>query len=201
MEPKKPIASPIPLAQALGEPAGKILTACILTAKGDCLVAVDGGGIGSPSSGPGTTALSTDSTSPDASEVFTVTIRGDKHFTLQTANGDYVTAVEGGGLGQPPSVALPLPIITNGKLLQAGTVFHVILLGDVKKRDGSNDLVREVRLATPDLKHYVSAVNGGGVHSVDDPIRTDAAIPDKNEMFELICFDFQSQTVHGPQRP
>jgi len=157
--------------------------------------------IGTPSCGPGTTALSTDSTSPDASEVFTVTSQGDKHFTLQTVNGNYVTAVEGGGLGQPPSVALPLPIITNGKLLQAGTVFHVILLDEVENLGPGNDRARKVRLATPDLKHYVSAVNGGGVHSVDDPIRTDATEPGKNELFELICFDFQSQTVHGPQRP
>jgi hypothetical protein len=181
------ISSPISLALTLSRPTGTIIQTCIFAAKGDCLVAVDDGGIGSPSHGPGATALRTDATSPDDSEVFKVIIKGKKHVALQTEDGHYVSAVNGGGIGPHRTAALPLPIFTNGKFALPGTVFHMILLGDGK-----------VRLATPDLKHYVSATNGGGVHSRGDTMRTDAKSIGTNERFELVFLAFDSQTVNGP---
>jgi len=173
---------------------GTITPACILTAKRNFLVAVGGGGIGSPSSGPGATALRTDATSPNQWEVFTLIPKDTTHAALQTADGrHYVTAVKGGGMGPSPTGSLPLPIVTNGQFSEPETVFHIVLLARDKQKGFA-----KVRLVTPDVKHYVVAANGGGVNSRGDPMRTDATKPGIDELFEMIFFNLLSRTVHGP---
>jgi hypothetical protein len=181
--------APTPIASILGQQPGKIISTCIRTAKGGYLLAVDGGGVGSPDSGLGATALRTDATSPSKQEIFTVVRikESETSCALLTSNGHYVTAVDGGGQGAGDTTLLPLPILTNGTFLQAGTVFHMILLGEDK-----------VRLATSDLKHYVTAVQGGGICERGDPICTNSKSVGADERFELVWVLLLSETHNGP---
>jgi hypothetical protein len=86
----------------------------IQTQNGYFLSAVQGGGVGGPDSGKGLTALHTDASKASSWEFFTLVVLDATHFALKTADGHFVTAVNGGGIGSTPGAQQP--IVTNASV-------------------------------------------------------------------------------------
>jgi hypothetical protein len=160
----------------------------IIVPNGAFLSAVNGGGIGGADSGSDATALRTDATSPGALGSFTLVVLDDMHFALRTADGFYITAVNGGGIGDTLlETGIHQPIVTNGTALDY-SVFHLVPLTG-----------KQVALRTQDDQHYVTAVNGGGFKGHGDvPIRTVAKKHGRNERFKLVLLGLFSKTKNGP---
>src|SRR5208282_4466463 len=111
--------------------AQSVRTGAIQVPSGNYLYAVGGGGLGNPATGPGSTALNTDSTSPvhtdatsiDADSTFIITMLPDNvHATIQTCDGHYLTANNSGGFGGPNNV----PIHTDATKAQAWEAFTFV---------------------------------------------------------------------------
>jgi len=173
-------------AQRMG--LSKTVQAQIITPQGGLLLAVNGGGLGGADSGADTTALRTDATSPGAWGSFTFVVRG-KHFALRTAKGYYVTAVDGGGVGDTlVEEGLHQPLVTNGTASSLYTIFTLIpLTGD------------QIAIRTPDQQHYVTAVDGGGVAGRGRvPLRTNTKTAGGNGWFTLTILSLLTQSHNGP---
>jgi hypothetical protein len=165
----------------------------IAVPNGNYLCAAGGGGIGTPS-GEHVTALSTDAKVPGEDGIFTIRYiyvgAATLGITLQTRDGRYVTAVNGGGIGDDPHAQhLRQPITTNATATEIeGTLF---VLHDVADK--------KVTISTVN-GFYVTATGGGGIGgSSRVPIHTTAREPGPNEQF---TFQLQqlaySVTTHGP---
>jgi hypothetical protein len=142
--------------------------------QGRFLTAVNGGGLGGDNSGFLTEvpALHSDAVFPGEWEKFfwwwvlpNKTYTGGT-FALQTVNMNYITAVNGGGMGGPNNASSPFH--TDALNPSTWENFYV------KHTDDGR-----VTLGTGDKKHFVTAVNGGGIgdalfHQNDVPIHTDA---------------------------
>ncbi len=78
----------------------------IQTVNGYSITFVNNGGMGAP---PGLSSdkipLRTDAANIGEWETFTLVLQGDNRYAIQTANGYYLTAIAGGGKGDPPGVA------------------------------------------------------------------------------------------------
>lgn len=104
---------------------------------------------------------------------------------IQTSNGkNYLTAVNGGGLGPNNSVALN----TNRTTAQQWETFNLIL------QPGSPPIGSGMKFAlqTSDGKNYLTAINGGGIGGPNDatcPVHTDATTPSSWEFFTLSIND------------
>ena len=136
----------------------------IVAANGGVWYAVENGGIGGPNSGPLATALHTDATVAGPWETFTLERIDDIHFALRTVDGHYLTAVNGGRVGQPPTGPRQ-PILTNGRLapLKSELRFKITVIAGTS-----------VTLQTAD-GHFITAVNGGGIGGINNvPFHTDA---------------------------
>jgi hypothetical protein len=113
---------------------------------------------------------------------------------ILTANGkNYVTAVNGGGLGGPDSGPSAVPLHTDAISAGVWETFNLIL------QPGSPPIGPGMKFAlqTSDGKNYVTAVNGGGIGGPNDatcPIHTDATAPGSWEFFTLKIND----TVNPP---
>jgi len=81
----------------------------IRTYNGHYVTAVNGGGMGEAAN-PNRLPMHTDATHLDPWEVFTLALTSDGYCTMRTADGHYVTAVKGGGVGEPANT---LPIHTD----------------------------------------------------------------------------------------
>ena len=114
--------------------------------------------------GPYTVALHTDRKVTDgigAYEKFKVVILsggplllpGITQFALQTANGQFLTAINGGGIGGPDDGTCP--IHTDCAEVQSGSQFTMVLDTDTNPMTAS--------LITPDQAHFVTAVDGGNI--------------------------------------
>ena len=84
------------------------------TATGNYVTAVNGGAMGKPAGGISEVPLHTDATSAGAWEVLTLNINADTTIgnlqsgTLQTSDGHYVSAVNGGGYGESGNNTVPI---------------------------------------------------------------------------------------------
>jgi hypothetical protein len=86
---------------------------CIVTCNGYFLSAVNGGGMGSDGSSP--MSVYTNATEIGAFEIFTVELVEDKYLAFKTSLGKYLTAVNGGGMGDGGIYNPAMPILTNGQ--------------------------------------------------------------------------------------
>lgn len=129
------------------------------------LRAVNGGGMGGANCGSHDLALHTNATQIGSWERFTITWLGPNQVTLQTVDGDYVTATKGGDVGGSGQ-----PIVTNGKTGGRNEEFTLVPL----PKYGAN--IYAIR--TPNGINYVTAANGGGCGGNDPgnkyPIHTNA---------------------------
>jgi len=143
------------------------------TADGHYLTVVNGGGLGGPGAGPNAVALHSDATREGAWETFQMEWSDPAHFALKTANGNYVTAINGGGMGGPSSAASP--IHTDAVKLGAWEKLFLEY----------NTVTHRAALRTPNGQ-YLTAVNGGGFGGPNNvPIHTDAKRAGPWEMFSL----------------
>ena len=96
--------------------------------------------------------------------------KADPVVALQTANGHFVTANEGGG------IRCPYGLRTNARVIQGREIFTIHWVGD-----------RRIALETPEGT-FVTAVNGGGMsgRSGGSAVRTDATSIGDWEWFTLV---------------
>jgi len=189
---------PIPQPQPPSpEPAQQTLVRAIQTQNGHWLTAVKGGGLGDPRSAPHGVALSTGATTVGPFETFTF-VWVDKSantFALKTHDGHFVTAVNGGGIGGPDSAQSP--VHTDATAFEPWGTFTITLLPDNV----------HATIQTGDGRHFLSAVNGGGVGGSNRmPIHTDATTLGAAAVFQLVPAQRQERApapVYGgpPRRP
>lgn len=145
--------------------AQQTVTGAIQTQTGNFITAVNGGGLGGPNYGSNATALHTDATTPEAWETFSMVWvnQGGCEVALQTVYGNFVTAVNGGGMGGPNTAQAP--IHTDATTVGTWEMFTIQI-----QQDGVHAFIQ-----TPDHQHYITAVNGGGFGGPNNvPIHTDA---------------------------
>jgi hypothetical protein len=157
----------------------QILIGNILTSNGkNMLTAVNGGGLGGPDSGTGLVALHTDATSASTWETYKLILQPGSapvgpgmKFALQTSSGtNYLTAVNGGGIGGPNDATCP--VHTDATTGGAWEVFTLTINDSVNPPTVTLSPFNVVPLAG---SCFVTAVNGGGVGGPNtQPIHTDA---------------------------
>jgi hypothetical protein len=132
------------------------------TVDGHYVTVVNGGGLGGPNNGPNAVAIHTDATKFGPWETFHMEWVDSTHFALKTVNGNYVTAVNGGGIGGPNNAASPV----HTDATKAGPWERLILT--------YNPATKTVTFRTLNGQ-YLTAVNGGGFGGPNNvPIHTDA---------------------------
>ena len=127
------------------------ITAAIQTASGNYLTAVGGGGLSSSNFGSTGVAVQTDAMTAGPSETLTVVWLNTSYtkFALRTLTGNYVTAVNGGGIGGPNDGSSP--IHTDATSISGWETFRINFLPN-----------NQVTINLPDGR-FLTAVNGGGV--------------------------------------
>jgi hypothetical protein len=155
--------------------AQSVRTGAIQVPSGNYLYAVGGGGLGNPATGPGSTALNTDRTVAQGWETFTLVQLNSEQFALQTASGNFVTFVNGGGMGGPNDSTSP--VHTDATSIDADSTFIITMLPDnvhatIQTCDG----------------HYLTANNSGGFGGPNNvPIHTDATKAQAWEAFTFVA--------------
>jgi hypothetical protein len=143
------------------------------TLNGNYLTMVNGGGLGGPNSGPGAVALHTDATRVGPWEVFQLEWIDADHFAIKTINGNYLTAVNGGGVGGPNSASCPV----HTDATASGSWERLYL--------SYNHKTGQATIQTAD-GHYLTAVNGGGGGGPNTtPVHSDAIAIGPWEKFTL----------------
>lgn len=168
---------------AADPPAGA-LVAAIQTATGNYLTAVNGGGLGGPDTGPTAVALHTDATKAGPRETFTIVWLNSTYtqFALQTSDGHYVTAVNGGGAGGPNDSSAP--IHTDAKTIGIWETLTFNFLPH-----------NRLTIKVPNGQ-FLSAVNGGGmIGPAASPIHTDATRHAEWETFKLVHLEAASASA------
>jgi hypothetical protein len=156
------------------EPPAGVVVAAIQTATGNYLTAVNGGVL----AGPGTAlaAVRTDATLAGPWQTFTIVWVDAAHtqFALQTSDGHYVTAVNGGGLGGPNNNSAP--IHTDAKTIGNWETLTLNFLPN-----------NQLTIKLPNGR-FLTAVNGGGMTGPDpsSPIQTTAVQHATWETFTLV---------------
>jgi len=137
-----------------------------------------GGHEGQPDCGFRAVALHDNASEIGPAERFRVTrVPGTNRFALQTADGEFLTAVNGGGIGGPPDARGFSQLHTNAENIGPWERFHLVKLGG-----------GEIALRTPDGYHYVSAANTGGCGGPNDvPFHTDAETLGPWEQFAIVA--------------
>ena len=136
----------------------------------DLVTAVAGGGLGGTPP-PGGVALQTDRRVADVWETFRVILQPGSpplgtgmRFALQTSGGQYLTAVNAGGVGGRDDATCPIHTDAGTAALWEGFTLEI------------DDTVHPptARIKT-ETGNYVTAVNGGGINGgADQPIHSDA---------------------------
>ncbi len=149
--------------------------AAIQTANGNYLTAVNGGGLGGPNTGAAAVPVHTDASVAGSWETFTIIWLNSSftQFALKTLSGNYVTAVNGGGVGGPNSSAAP--IHTDAKAVGPWETLRVNLLPN-----------NQATISLPDGR-FLTAVGGGGMGGPNtSPIHTDAVKQGAWEVFKFV---------------
>ena len=156
--------------------------------NGNYLASVNGGGETGPEVGPHIPALRTNATEVGEFETFQFVILPGTQFALKTAKGFYVTVVGGGGIGNTgPDPRARQPIVSNATFSTPGIRFIVQSVAHSR-----------VTLRTADGRHYVTAVNGGGIQGgAHDPFRTTANVPGPTEHLGAYILCALSKTHNG----
>jgi hypothetical protein len=144
------------------------------------LTAVDGGGLGGPNDAG--VALHTDQTNPGPWETFKLILQPGSPpigpgmvFALQTWDGNYLTAINGGGVGGPNNATCP--IHTDQTKAHAG-------LWEQFSLNVNNTTNPPTVTIQTENGHYLTAVDGGGVDGGDtQPIHSDATSVEQWEQF------------------
>lgn len=141
------------------------------------VTAVNGGGVGGPNSGPQSAAIHTDATTAGAWETFNCTTSNPNNtITFQVNDGNFITAVGGGGVGGPN--ANPSQLHTDATKAGPWEQFTIVSVGP-----------NQCALKTSS-GNFVTAVNGGGWGGSDTankfPIHTNATKAGQWETFTLI---------------
>lgn len=94
---------------------------------------------------------------------------------IRTINGNYVTAVNGGGMGNPANTD---PVHTDQTQILAWERFELVVLDEEKG----------LYAFQTETKNYVTAVNGGGMGEAANklPLHTDATRASTWEQFMLV---------------
>lgn len=98
-------------------------TFALRTAGGDYVTAVNNGGVGGPNND--SSPIHTDATEIGDWETFAFNVNNNispRTVTIQTWNGNYLTAVNGGGVGGANNV----PVHTNAKQIGPWETFSVL---------------------------------------------------------------------------
>jgi hypothetical protein len=159
---------------AAGPPTG-VAIAAIQTASGNYLTVVNGGGLGGPNTGPIAVALHTDATTAGPFETFTMVWLNSTftQFALQTSDGHYVTAVNGGGLGGANDSSTP--VHTDAKTIGIWERMTLNFLPN-----------NQLTIKLPNGR-FLTAVNGGGMSGpAESPVQTDAVQPARWGTFTLV---------------
>jgi hypothetical protein len=159
---------------------GSSVEVALQTYNGDYVTAVNGGTKEKQTNcGSGQVALHENARSIGLWERFKEIPEGNNTYAFQTSNGeDYITAVNGGGMGAPNRGRNISLLHTNATSVGPWEKFFIVSL-----------TYPYVAIETPDQKHYVTAVNGGGcgVYNKNDvPFHTDATTVGSWEKFTLI---------------
>jgi hypothetical protein len=163
------------LASGAAQPPTGTMVAAIQTASGNYLTAVNGGGLGGPDTGSAAVALHTDATVAGPWETFTVVWLNPTYtrFALRTSGGNYVTAVDGGGIGGPNDSSAP--VHTDATSIAEWERLTLTFLPN-----------NQVTINAPDGL-FLTAVNGGGISAPGtSPIHTDAVQHAAWEAFTLV---------------
>ena len=150
-----------------------VITGPIRLPNNTYLTAVNGGGLGGPDAGTGLVALHSDATAASTWETFTLVLPPGEvighgmTFGLMTSSGrNFVTAVNGGGIGGPNDGTCPFH--TDAQQPGKWEQFTLTI------NDAANPPTVTIQTATG---NYVTAVNGGGVSASSGtgalaPVRT-----------------------------
>ena len=134
----------------------------IKTIDGHSITVVNGGGLGGPNTGPNSVAIHTDAVKAGPWETFKVEWVDAAHFALKTVNGNYITAVKGGGIGGPNDATSP--VHTDASWVGAWEKLTL----------NYNSSDKTATIQTPNGR-YLTAVNGGGFGGLNNvPVHTDA---------------------------
>lgn len=168
----------------------------IQTHTGNFLTATDGGGKSDPPGfGENTVPFHTNRTELSEFEEFRVTPAGRHRLALVTSSGQFVTAVNGGGMMDPPGLGHNLDALhTDATQARANEIFDMIPIEDKPGR---------FALKTTPGGYYVTAVNGGGM--VDPPgqgfntwpLHTDATRIQDWERFKITPVDKPLSNAQG----
>jgi hypothetical protein len=151
------------------------VTAAIQTASGNYLSAVDGGTTGGSDFGSEGVAVQPDTGIAGQFGTFTVVWLNPSYtkFALRTSSGNYLTAVNGGGIGGPNDGSSP--IHTDAKSISDWETFRLTFLPN-----------NQVTISTQSGS-FLNAVNGGGVNGTSmSAIQTSATQIGPTEMFKLV---------------
>lgn len=111
-----------------GQMIGPGMTFGLMTSSGmNFVTAVNGGGIGGPDDG--TCPFHTDAPVASGWEQFTLNVNDavtPPTVTIQTANGTYVTAVNGGGISDSPGGDNATPVRTSDQALEQWQIFTAV---------------------------------------------------------------------------
>ncbi|MGA9945049.1 MAG: hypothetical protein WBE79_01495 [Candidatus Cybelea sp.] len=170
----------------LSPQATEVLGRVAIRTSGGFFVTAIGGGGGptEPNCNPGWVALHENATRIGPWETFKlvhapITVAGPRKYAFRTNDGSYITAVNGGGIGDQSGTNPSSQLITNSTSAGAQEEFTLVPVA-------ASDLGR-VAIQTPDGKHFVTAVNGGGCDGPDSvPFHSNAKVIGPNEAFTLI---------------
>jgi len=134
------------------------------------LTAVNGGGVGGPNSGPNSGPIHTDATTVGSWETFQC-VGSPSGFVLQTTDGNFITAVRGGGIGGPN--ANPYQLHTDATVADSWETFTIVPIG------GTQCAIQTL------TGNFVTVVDGGGDDDAANelPIHTNATTASDWEYF------------------
>lgn len=143
------------------------------TCDGHYVTVVNGGGLGGPNTGTNAVALHTDATKVGPWETFEIVWINPTHFGIKTVNGNYVTAVNGGGIGGPNDNTSPIHTDASN----SGPWERLLLNYDFSSARATFQILNG---------QFLTAVNGGGFGGPNNvPIHTDATALGPWETFTL----------------
>lgn len=153
------------------------------THSGNYLSAVGGGGLGDPDGIPFNSApLHTNATEARDWELFTAEPMGSNTFALRTVSGHYLTAVNGGGMGDPAGLPFnSTPFHSNATEVKDWETFEMVPVSPDQKTFA-------LRTASG---NFITAVNGGGMGDPSGqpfnswPMHTNATEAQDWEKFEI----------------
>jgi hypothetical protein len=126
-----------------------------------------------PNVGSHAVALHTDATTAGPWETFEITWIDPTHFGIKTVNGNYVTAVNDGGIGGPNDNTSPV----HTDATAAGPWERLLLNYDFSSARATFQTLNG---------QFLTAVNGGGFGGPNNvPIHTDATVLGPWETFTL----------------